>query len=108
MGTEQREFVRERAADKCEYCRLPQSSQLLPFHVEHIIAKQHGGGDSSGQIAPLFHPRRDKWMEHFAVRKDGRIDGLTASGRATIQLLQFNASRRVEVRRELLQAGLLD
>ncbi len=37
-----RDFVRRRAADRCEYCHLPQeATPFIPFHVEHIIAKQH-------------------------------------------------------------------
>jgi hypothetical protein len=79
-----RSLVR-RGGDVCEYCRLPQAaSRFVRFHVEHIIARQHGGptepdnlglscgfcnfhkgpniaslDPESGQLAPLFHPRRD-------------------------------------------------
>ncbi|MGO4882733.1 MAG: FtsX-like permease family protein [Bryobacteraceae bacterium] len=35
--------VRERAQDRCEYCHLPANVYRLPFHVDHIIARQHGG-----------------------------------------------------------------
>jgi 5-methylcytosine-specific restriction endonuclease McrA len=38
--------VFERAGGRCEYCRLHQDdADFLTFHVEHIIAEQHGGGD---------------------------------------------------------------
>jgi hypothetical protein len=34
--------VRERARDRCEYCRLPQSAQTyVTFHVEHILSRKH-------------------------------------------------------------------
>lgn len=46
MNDEIKTFVRERAANRCEYCRIEQ--RWFPgftFHVEHIIARQHGGSD---------------------------------------------------------------
>jgi 5-methylcytosine-specific restriction endonuclease McrA len=87
-----RRFVRERAAERCEYCRLHQRNGLL-HHIEHVIARQHGGSDDvdnlalachrcnlhqgpnlsgvdplTGDVVILFHPRRDPWPEHFAFR----------------------------------------
>ncbi|HEX3599478.1 MAG TPA: HNH endonuclease [Lacipirellulaceae bacterium] len=132
MDAELREFARSRAGNRCEYCRLPQAAQLMPFHVEHIIAKQHGGSETpdnlawscdrcnaykgpnlasvdpvTGDIIVLFHPRRDIWRDHFFVR-DARIEGMSPSGRATVRLLQMNARRRIEVRRELIDEGVFD
>ena len=47
-----REFVRQRASDRCEYCLLPQSAaRFFTFHVEHIRAKQHGGQDIESNLA---------------------------------------------------------
>lgn len=58
----------------------------------------------TGQVVPLFHPRRDAWEEHFTL--DGfRLCGLTATGRATVWLLQMNAERRLERRAELIRRG---
>ena len=80
-----RDLVRRRAGNRCEYCRLPQSAlPHAPFHVEHVVAKQHGGSDDTVNLAlacdrcnlhkgpnlsgidtetgvtvPLFHPRKD-------------------------------------------------
>lgn len=114
----------------CEYCRLPQSATpLIPFHVEHITAKQHGGGsDPSGlalacdrcnaykgpnlssidpetdQMVPLFHPRRDTWSEHFVLR-GAEICALSPVGRATVRLLNMNAPRRVQLRAAWLEEG---
>ena len=52
MDAATRDFVRQRAADRCEYCHMPQqATPFIPFHVEHIIAKQHvneGHDDPSG------------------------------------------------------------
>ncbi|HMJ66513.1 MAG TPA: HNH endonuclease [Candidatus Binatia bacterium] len=86
MDAALRRAVSERAGDTCEYCSLPQSQQaIVAFHVEHIVARQHGGDDrfdnlalachhcnlrkgpnltgvdpQSGILTRLFHPRRDK------------------------------------------------
>ena len=43
MDAATRRLVLRRAGSRCEYCRLPQHAVDLTFHVEHIIAKQHGG-----------------------------------------------------------------
>jgi hypothetical protein len=60
--------------------------------------------DGTG-IVPLFNPRKDSWQEHFKL--DGaHIRGLTAPGRATAWLLQMNAERRLELRFQLMAAGL--
>jgi hypothetical protein len=42
-----REFVRERANHRCEYCHLPQSAApFFAFPIEHIHARQHVLDDS--------------------------------------------------------------
>jgi hypothetical protein len=47
-----RDFVRGRAEQRCEYCRLHESDQpLLSFHVEHIVAKKHHGSDNPDNLA---------------------------------------------------------
>jgi HNH endonuclease len=125
MDSAAREFVRQRAGNCCEYCLLSQAHSQLTHHVEHIIAKQHGGADdaenlalachrcnfrkgpnltgidpSTGEIVRLFHPRRDRWTEHFHW-EDIHIHGITATGRATTVLLAMNDARRLELRAEL-------
>jgi hypothetical protein len=41
-----RDFVRDRAGHRCEYCHLPQAAEpFFTYHIEHIVARQHGGGD---------------------------------------------------------------
>jgi 5-methylcytosine-specific restriction endonuclease McrA len=44
-------LVWERAADRCEYCQTPQQADVLPFHIDHIIARQHGGETAAGDLA---------------------------------------------------------
>ena len=34
--------VRQRAAGRCEYCRLPQEATSVPFEIDHIISEKHG------------------------------------------------------------------
>lgn len=124
-----RERVRRRAEGRCEYCRLPQTAApFFTFHIEHIRARQHGGGDEASNralacpdcnaakgpniashdpetdaLVGLFNPRLDSWDEHFEVR-GALIIGRTAIGRATAQLLAMNDDDRVEMRLELLNA----
>ena len=45
------EFVRDRAAARCEYCLLPEAFVKLPFEIEHIVPKQHRGSDAFGNLA---------------------------------------------------------
>jgi hypothetical protein len=131
MDAGTRRFVRERAGERCEYCQLHQRHSELLHHIEHVVAKQHGGSDGpdnlalachrcnlhkgpnltgidplSGDVISLFHPRRDRWVDHFAF-KGVRIEGLSATGRATIQVLALNDARRIELRQELLALGEL-
>jgi len=99
------------------------------FHVEHLIALQHGGNDDpsnlalacdrcnlykgpnltsidleTGAIAPLFHLLQDAWRDHFIFRGP-RIIGLTPRGRATVHLLNMNTTRRVQLRAESQAVG---
>jgi hypothetical protein len=46
--------VRDRAGCCCEYCCFPESLAELPFHIDHIIAQQHGGATLVNQISPAF------------------------------------------------------
>lgn len=61
----------------------------------------------NGEIVRLYNPRRDRWREHFKLEK-GEIIPLTAIGRVTVKLLQINRPERVEERRLLSQANILD
>jgi hypothetical protein len=97
-----------------------------------VVARQHGGTDHvdnlalachrcnlhkgpslsgvdplTGCVENLFHPRRDRWHEHFAFR-EAYIEGLTPSGRATVEVLALNDARRLELRQELLAIGELN
>lgn len=133
MDVQTRQFVRLRAKGHCEYCRLPESADpFRAFHMEHVIARQHGGSDNvdnlcwscsrcnlrkgtnlasidseSGTLVTLFNPRKQSWTEHFKLDQS-RIIGLTSTGRATIRLLDMNASHRIKLRAELIDDGRFD
>src|SRR5436305_11833343 len=122
-------LVWERAGGRCEYCRLPESASDLPFHIDHIITRQHGGRTAAsnlaaacfgcnlhkgpnisgrdrvtGRIVRLFHPRRHRWDRHF--RWEGAVlVGKTPTGRATIATLAINSLQRVELREQLIAEG---
>jgi hypothetical protein len=131
MDDNLRTAVRERAQERCEYCLLSEEhAPVTPFQVEHIVAKQHGGGDelsnlalachrcnlakgpNLGGIDPktrkkvwLFNSRRHKWARHF--RWVGPVVvGRTLVGRATVAVLQMNDDERVELRRNLIKEGV--
>ena len=49
-------------------------------------------------VVRLFHPRRDRWADHFHLAGE-YIESRTAAGKATVRLLQPNASERLAERR---------
>ena len=125
-----REFVRQRANHRCEYCQMPQEYDVLPFQIDHIIALKHRGSSEAANLAlscyncnaykgpniagidietkavtRLFHPRCDQWHEHFRW-DDPYLAGRTAVGRTTIDVLSINLTERVELRRTLISIGV--
>ena len=76
------------------------------------LCNQHKGTDlasidpQTGEITPLFHPRRDRWADHFRL-SGARFEALTPTGRVTIRLLQLNHADRIEEREALLRLGPL-
>lgn len=52
MDAAKRQWIRDRAGDRCEYCRLPQeATPFVTHHVEHIVSRQHGGEDDDQNLA---------------------------------------------------------
>ena len=108
-----------------KYCRLHQNdADFLAFHVEHVIPKQHGGGNDldnlclacaecnwakgpnlagllGGKLYPLFNPRTQLWNRHFRWEQTTLI-GKTCSGKVTIHVLHINEPVRILVRENLL------
>lgn len=119
-----RRQVAARAHYCCEYCHSNELVTGGPFHIEHITPEARGGATEadnlayacarcnlhkgqrisaqdpvSGQSAPLFNPRRNRWSRHFSWAADGtRVIGRTRTGRSTIIALQMNHSTIVRAR----------
>ena len=83
-------LIASRALQRCEYCHAPEVVFNFAFEVEHIEPQARGGTDAEDNLAlacrscnlfksdavtgfdgvsqeavPLFHPRTDRWEEHF-------------------------------------------
>jgi hypothetical protein len=129
MDAVTRGLVQQRAADRCEYCHFPDDALDLPFHVEHIVARQHRGADDpanlcwacsrcnlkkgpnlstvdfeTGKQVALFNPRTMIWNDHFMIQ-GARIIGITACGRGTVELLDMNNETRLAHRQKLISQG---
>ncbi len=127
-----RKLVYRRADGCCEYCFFPETATLASHEVDHIIAEKHGGlteadnlalscvlcnkhkgsdlasiDPETKKLAPLYHPRQDHWSEHFQLNGAEFIP-VTPTGRVTVKLLQLNRSDRVEERKLLIQAQMLN
>jgi hypothetical protein len=123
------DLVQSRSRHRCEYCLLHESDAKLGHEVDHIIARKHRGQTvesnlawacfacnhhkgsdiasidiENGQLVPLFNPRTDVWTAHFRL-EGARVIPLTAEGRVTEYLLQFNQPKRLRIRKLLLTAG---
>jgi 5-methylcytosine-specific restriction endonuclease McrA len=55
MDTMTRRTVRTRANGFCEYCHIHEDESVLSHHIEHIIAKQHGGSAELDNLALACH-----------------------------------------------------
>ena len=119
----------------CGYCRFPfgHSVGQRSFEVDHIKPKsrfrelseeianltwacvQCNGAKSdhidgldpeTWQSFPLFNPNKEHWKSHFSGQPDGKIRGLTATGRATSRRLKLNLeSILLELRADGYAAG---
>ena len=132
IGRALRGQVLRRAGWTCEYCRAIERYSPDPFSVEHIVPRSKGGYSSSenlaascqgcnnhkyrsteapdpqtGEMVSLFHPRRQRWRDHFGWSLDAaRVVGITPTGRATIELLRLNREGLVNMRRVLRKEGI--
>ena len=102
--------VQSRAFGRCDYCLLAEADAGLPHEIDHVISRKHGGtGDlenlafscylcnrykgsdiasiypGTGALVRLFHPRLDRWSEHFRI-VGPILEPLTNIGAATSQI----------------------
>lgn len=133
MDAQTRKLVRQRAGERCEYCRLPERADEWPFHIDHIIAQDHHVDHSISNLAwactqcnlhkgtnfasidpqtlqrvDLYNPRVDAWVDHFSIDVNAHIIGHTPSARATIHLLHMNDHPQLDLRRELIDQNDFD
>jgi hypothetical protein len=122
--------VELRSGGRCEYCRMHQALQGATFHLEHILPESKGGKSDlenlawccpscnlhksdriesldpeTGSPAPLFHPRRHVWSQHFQWQGYVLV-AKTPIGRATLATLQLNHPRRLFIRQAEERFGL--
>jgi HNH endonuclease len=131
ITAQQRREVGERARGCCEYCRSQVRFAMSSFVVDHIVPRSAGGATHtdnlalacsgcnahkynktsaldpvSGETVMLYHPRRDRFRDHFTWSDDfTRILGITPSGRATVEALHMNHDGVTNLRRLLHEAG---
>jgi hypothetical protein len=61
----------------------------------------------SGMVVPLFHPRQDRWEEHFQILSESHeVAGRTPVGRATAERLRLNAPLMLKARGWWARLGL--
>jgi HNH endonuclease len=125
-------LVAERAYHRCEYCHAPESIFNAVLEVEHITPVVANGTSTeenlalacrscngfkasrssytdpeSGRAERFYHPRQDRWEEHFLVNIEScEILGLTAIGRVTTIGLKMNSRAQLTARQFWIQLGL--
>ena len=119
------------AGHRCGYCRTDERCTGSPLSIEHILPVAAGGpterenlwrscrecnerkgaqvqatDPESGAVVTLYHPRKQRWHDHFRWSDDGLlIVGLTAVGRATITALDLNRPHQVVARQRWVVVG---
>lgn len=126
-----RRHVTNRAAGCCEYCQSQEAFATQSFSVDHIIPvdldgpttldnlahacqgcnshklnRVDGVDPATGRRERLFHPRIDRWDDHFSWSEDySHVIGLTTIGRATVSTLMLNRPGLLNLRRVLRAVG---
>jgi hypothetical protein len=110
-------------------CLLHEDASYSPHQIDHIISRKHGGrsdadnlayaclrcnawkgsdvgslDSESGRFVNLFHPRRQRWEDHFVLR-GAIIEPHIAEAKATVRLLKLNLDK-CAVERRLLATTL--
>ncbi len=116
---------------RCAYCLTSEANSGIPLTFDHIRPLSKNGETTfenvclacrscnefkastteaidplSGNTVPLFNSRTQNWQDHFEWSADGaRIEGLTATGRATVIALQMNRAVIVAARTRWVSGG---
>ena len=131
ISTQVSERVRRAAQYRCGYCLTTETLMGLRLEIEHIIPIAAGGTDEitnlwpacrrcngfkgaqiealdilTGLPARLFNPSSQILVEHFCWNTDGtQVNGLTSTGRATVDALKLNSPEIVIARRRWVGVG---
>ena len=124
--------IARRASHRCEYCKAPEVVFNFPFEVEHIVPLSWQGSNDEANLAlacrscnlrkgnrisgvssgsnievSFFHPRGDRWSEHFQVNiESGEVLGRTLVGEVTVEYLEINSPAQVAARQLWIRLGL--
>lgn len=79
--------VRERAGNRCEYCRLPQYALPLPFQIDHVVAESH-----VGETLPII----SLWLVHTVIATKARISLVETRNR--VKFLRYSIQGRISGR----------
>ncbi|MBE9215641.1 HNH endonuclease [Plectonema cf. radiosum LEGE 06105] len=116
---------------RCCYCLTTEVNSGIPMTYDHIKPLSKGGKTNfenvclacrscnefksnsteavdplRGEIAPIFNPRIQIWLDHFTWSPDStKVEGLTAIGRATIVTLRMNNPVIIVARRRWTLSG---
>lgn len=135
MSTYLTQAMRKRLEDVddhlCAYCQTSVRNTGQHLTIDHVTPQSAGGETEfdnlclacrrcnefkgstiiatdplTGDKVSLFHPRRNRWGEHFTWDATGtRLVGLTTVARATILALAMNDETIVSARRRWVSAG---
>ncbi len=131
MTAKVRAAVRDRAGCCCEYCRTQDAYCPDPFTIDHVIpqskdgpsdltnlayachgcngskhAATHHVDPATGQEAPLYNPRVDRWEQHFVWSADLMLAlAISDVGRATVERLKLNRPQVQNLRGALIEIG---
>lgn len=131
ISNEQREQIKIRASNSCEYCLSQDKYAPHSFTVDHILAQSLGGTNNLGNLAyccflcnrlktnkkllldpnslewfPIYNPRIHKWSEHFMWNEETvLIIGKTSIGILTINVLKLNREKLIEYRESIIPFG---
>jgi len=126
-----RRLVAEDSGHRCGYCLLDEVLSGVSLAVDHILplsasgkterenlwlacrscnefkgSKTHAEDSATGQFALLFNPRLQDWNAHFRWSEDKtEIEGLTPTGRATVDAMRLNRPVLVRSRRRWILVG---
>lgn len=114
-----RQEVAERANNQCEYCLLHEQDSIYSHEVDHIIPEKHRGetiadnlcyaclecnrnkdtdfgsfDPETEEIALLFHPRKDTWVDHFELDSARIVPTLYINALSRIKIIYIELNIR--------------